>query len=132
MSSDHPDNDQSLEEQAWPLGAESGEQRCGGYHPDLQAERCQDLRHGLREKYKRDGQGRPDALRPENPFMAQGFGDIAIPYFYAEIRKQLKKRTPAEQVTIVVRHASRPYRFCDRLTVSGFDLACSERFRVRA
>ena len=102
---DHPDNELSLEEQA--SAARGGKRRATDAEvitPPYKPKDAETLVMAFVEKYKHvtsKDVPMPEWPVPENPFLAQGFGDIAIPYFYAEIRKQLKKRTPAEQVNIV-------------------------------
>ena len=43
----------------------------------------------------------PEWCVPQNQFPAQGFGAIPIPFFYAEMRKQMGERMPKEQQAII-------------------------------
>ena len=102
---DHPDNELSLEEQAW--AARGGKRRSTDAEvltPTYKQQDAKTFVMAFVNKYKHvtsKAVPMPKWEVPENPFPAQGFGDIAIPFLYSEIRQQLKKRTPAEQVNIV-------------------------------
>ena len=102
---DHPDNELSLEEQA---AAARGEKlRTTDAEVVTPPYRKKDAKTLVLAYVKKYGHVRskdvpmPQWPVPESPFLAQGFGDIAIPYFYSEIRQQIKKRTPQEQGEIV-------------------------------